>query len=107
MSQPRQTADEMTTAGDRRDVEEVEYDDQASARGRGSRIRRNHEGCPGDRGGCRPTAQMISSAQTGPTSGRAISSEPMISATRAQSRQRACRKSRRRGARRSADPRAQ
>jgi hypothetical protein len=34
MSQPRQTADEMTTAGDRRDVEEVEYDDQASARGR-------------------------------------------------------------------------
>ncbi len=34
MSQPRQGADEMTTAGDRRDVEEVEYDDQASARGR-------------------------------------------------------------------------
>ena len=34
MSQPRQTAAEMTTAGDRRDVEEVEYDDQASARGR-------------------------------------------------------------------------
>lgn len=41
MSQPRQAADEMTTAGDRRDVagdrrdvEEVEYDDQASDRGR-------------------------------------------------------------------------